>query len=74
MKDRKFIYAVIYFLIGLFCVTWGSVIYLSYPHLVETMKLALKASWIQYVVGFMASLYLNNKKNYGNKKNDWQRL
>ena len=52
MKDRKFIYAIIYFLIGLFCLVWGSIVYMSYPHLIEIMKNAFKAAWIQYVVGF----------------------
>jgi uncharacterized membrane protein YdcZ (DUF606 family) len=65
MKDRKFIYAIIYFLIGLFCLVWGSIVYMSYPHLIEIMKNAFKAAWIQYVVGFacfMISLYLSKDK------------
>ncbi|MFA5207448.1 MAG: hypothetical protein WC428_02210 [Candidatus Paceibacterota bacterium] len=53
MEDKKFIFAVIYLLIGLFCCAWGTVVYYSTPKLMEITKLALKASWIQFLVAFV---------------------
>jgi hypothetical protein len=66
MEKKTFYVTVVIFIVGLFFLVWGSIVYMSYPHLIEIMKNALKAAGIQYIAGFvcfMISLYLSKVNN-----------
>ena len=66
MEKKTFYVTVVIFIVGLFFLVWGSIVYMSYPHLIEIMKNALKAAWLQYIAGFvcfMISLYLSKVNN-----------
>jgi hypothetical protein len=61
--DRRFYFAIFYFIVGLFCFGWGSGIYYRYPQMLHIMKLAFKASFTQFIAGFVcfgfAYMWLN---------------
>ena len=66
MEKKTFYVTVVIFIVGLFFLVLGSIVYMSYPHLIEIMKNALKAAWLQYIAGFvcfMISLYLSKVNN-----------